>query len=447
MFALALVLAACQPLTVSRRAGPVQATPLPTVVAAPPPAAAEPAPAAAEPAPLAAAAAEAPPTAPELPEGPVSVALLVPLSGPSADLGRALMNAAQMALFDVGTERLVLLPKDTGGTPDGAARAAAAALADGATLILGPLFSASAAAVAPLASASRVNVIAFTSDRKAARPGLFIMGFLLDQQVERLVGFATSRGVERFAVLAPAGNYGQTVVHELRRVTQAMGGDFVDFVFYPADAKAASEVVDIVRALTDYDVRREALEAQRRSLAESDDEVSRQALRRLEGLDTLGEVHFDAVLLPEGGARLLTIAPLLPFFDVEPAKVRLLGTAQWETAALTDEPALFGGWFAAPPPGPRAGFEARFADIYGRRPPRLATLAYDAVALAGALARLPGGADFSAEILTTEAGYRGLDGVFRFAADGTNERGFAVLEVTSKGVVTVGDAPKSFTGF
>ena len=400
----------------------------------------------AEPEPMEAAAPEAA-AQPPLPSGPVSVALLLPLSGPSADLGAALFDAAQLALFDIGAEQLVLLPKDTEGTADGAARAAAAAIAEGASLILGPLFSGSVATVTPIAIDAGVNVVAFSSDRKVARPGVFVMGFLPGQQVERVVEFASARGLGRFAALAPASSYGQTVVHELRRVTKAIGREFVDVVFYPSDARTASEVADIVRVFTDYDARRQVLIAQRQRLAERDDEVSRRALRRLEALDTLGEVHFDAVLLPEGGSRLLTVASLIPYYDVDPVRVRLLGTAQWESTALAEEPALIGGWFAAPPPEARADFEARFTAAYGRPPPRLATLAYDAVALAGALAQLPGGANFSAAMLTTEGGFRGLDGLFRFFPDGTNARGLAVLEVTGNGVVTVGEAPKNFAAF
>ena len=384
---------------------------------------------------------------PELPPGPISVALLLPLSGPSGGLGAAMLDAAQMALFDVGATEIVLLPKDTEGTPDGARRAADAALADGAALMLGPLFSGSVAAVAPLAEVAGINVIAFSSDRKVARPGVFVMGFLPEQQVERVVTFATEHGFERFAALAPASNYGQAAVQELRRVTVATMTDVVEIVFFPPDVRAASDVADMVRVFVNYDQRRQELLAQRAELEARDDEVSREALRRLESLDTLGEVHFDSVLVPEGGVRLLTVVPLLPFYDVDATEVQLLGTAQWESAVAEREPSLFGGWFAAPPPEARSEFEARYRKIYGRQPPRIATLAYDAVALASALARASGEAGFDAGLLTNEGGFRGVDGLFRFSPDGTNERGLAVLEVTRNGLVTISSAPKSFIGY
>lgn len=383
----------------------------------------------------------------ELPPGPVSVALLLPLSGPSADLGRALFEAAQLALFDVGNEDFVLLPRDTGGTPEGAADAARQALADGVRLVLGPLFSGSVAAVAPLTRLARVNVVGFSSDRSVARPGVYLMGFLPAQQVARVVEYAIGRDLKWFTALAPSTAYGKSMVAALGQATQAAGGILVEPLFFPAEAQTAADVEDIVRYMANYDVRRAALLAQRQQLDVQDDEISRAALRRLEDIDTIGAAGYDAVLLPEGGPRLLSIAPLFPYFDIDTPEVRLLGTYQWESVVNEHEPALFGGWFAAPPPGARADFETRFEANFGYAPPRLASLAYDAVALAGALAKLPDGRGFSAETLTSGSGFRGVDGIFRFTQDGANERGLAVLEVTPEGVKTIDEAPKSFAGF
>lgn len=382
-----------------------------------------------------------------LPPGPVSVGLLLPLSGPSAELGRALFDAAQLALFDVGNQDVVLLPRDTAGTPEGAAEAAGQALGDGARLLVGPLYSASVAAVAPLAQAAGVNVIAFSSDRAVARPGVYLMGFLPAQQVDRVVGFAAGRGLKWFTALAPSSVYGETMVRAMVQATRNTNAVLVDPVYYPAEVRAASDVESIVRFLANYDIRHAALLAERQRLLALDNDAARADLAALQDIDTLGATGFDAVLLPEGGVRLLTIAPLFPYFDIDSPGVRLLGTNQWETADLASEPALYGGWYAAAPPAARADFEARFEDIFGYAPPRLATLAYDAVALAGALARVPGGRGFSAATLTSAGGFRGVDGILRFTPDGGNQRGLAVLEVTAEGPVVVGEAPASFAGF
>lgn len=370
----------------------------------------------------------------------VAVGLLVPLTGPHAGVGAALLDAAQMALFDMADERFTLIPRDTEGSPDGARRAARELLDEGVRIILGPLLAASVSAVAPEARAAHVPVVAFSTDRTVAGEGVFLVGLLPREQVERVVTFALSQGYLRFAALAPDTAFGATVVEALREVAVKTGAVVTEVAFYDP----TGDNTEVVRRLANYDARRAALEAQVRELRARDDEVSRQALRRLARRETLGEVSFDAVLLPEGGDRLRALAPLLPYYDIDPAKVRLLGTAQWDDPSLGTEPAVVGGWFAAPPPDAHAGFVERFERLYGRPPHRLATLAYDATALAAVLARAEGGPDFSIEALTAEHGYAGLDGIFRLLPDGSAQRGLAVLEMQRNQFRVVSPAPEVF---
>ncbi|MBM3517899.1 MAG: penicillin-binding protein activator, partial [Alphaproteobacteria bacterium] len=331
-----------------------------------------------------------------------AVALLLPLTGARAELGAALLDAAQLALFDLADDRLVLRPYDTGDTAPGAAAAAERALAEGAMLILGPVFSAATMAAAEPARARGVSLIAFSNDRSAAGPGVFLMGFSPDQQVARVLHFARERGLRRIAALVPQTGYGAEVSLALARAAAPLGLSAEDIVQYAADA-------------SDGDAAARAL-AQRRA-------------------------RFDAVLLPEGGPNLRQLAPLLPYYDVDPAAYRFLGTYLWLDATLGREPALVGGWFAAPALERHDAFRQRFAAAFGHEPPRLASVAYDAMALAIALARR---GDFSSAMLTNASGFKGVDGIFRFGPDGIAERGLAVIEVTANGLTVVSPAPNTF---
>ncbi len=374
-------------------------------------------------------------------QAPVRVALLLPLSGPSAGVGQALLGAAEMALFDAGDDRLTLMPRDSQGTPEGAAAAAQAALSEGAELILGPLFSASVKAVAPIARERGVSVVAFSTDRAAVSEGVYLIGFAPAQQVERVVEYALRQGLRRFAALGPDSPYGNTVIGALQATLARFGGELVRVELYDPQAKDVSESV---RRLASYNTRRSELLRQRRSLKGSSDQLSQAALKRLKNLDTLGEVPFDAVMLPEGGGRLRAVAPLLPFYDIDPRKVRFLGTGLWDEADIGTEPSLIGGWFAAPGPELASAFRERYRTIFGKRPPRIASLAYDAVALAAALAGDLPPQRFSRQALTSRNGFAGYDGIFRFGPDGIAERGLAVLQIESSGYRVLSPPPASF---
>ena len=374
-------------------------------------------------------------------EDTVRVGLLLPLTGPNAKLGQAMLNAAQLAMFHFADKRFQLLTHDTKGTPAGAARAATIAVGDGAAMILGPLLSASARAVGPVAQAANVPVVAFSSDRSVVGGGTYTIGFLPSAEIKRIVAFARSKGMRRFAALAPDNVYGETVVSAFRDAVAANGGSMAQVQFYDPHGESFD---DAIRGLANYGSRRQALLSQRRELEGREDEVSLRALKRLERFQTIGELPFDALLVADGGKRLQSVAALLPFYDIDPKKVRMLGTGQWDVPDIGTEPALIGGWFAAPSPTARADFVATYLETYDATPPRLATLAYDAAALAAVLARGKEGPDFSARAITAPSGFWGRDGIFRFLPEGVAERGLAVMKVSRHGAEVISRAPETF---
>lgn len=380
-------------------------------------------------------------TVPLLSGDSVRVALLLPLSGPNAELGRAMLNAAQLAVFNFADKRFELLVHDTRGTPGGASEAATTAIGDGASMIIGPLLAASVRAVGPQARAANVPVAAFSSDRSVAGNGTYTMGFLPSAEIRRIVAYARSKGVKRFAALAPDNVYGETVIGALEAAVAANGGTLARVQYYDPDT---TDFTTAVRSLADYGIRRQALLSQRKELEGRDDEVSRRALKRLERLQTIGDLPFDALLLAAGGKRLLSIAALLPFYDIDPGKIRMLGTGQWDVPGLGAEPALINGWFAAPSPTARADFINTYKETYGADAPRLATLAYDATALAAVLARGENGPDFSPRAITMPSGFWGRDGIFRFLPSGIAERGLAVMKVGRRNSEVLSRAPETF---
>ncbi|NQW11612.1 MAG: penicillin-binding protein activator [Alphaproteobacteria bacterium] len=385
--------------------------------------------------------AEQVPPAIAAPTGPPKVALLVPLSGRAAEVGAGLRNAAEMALFEIAGPSFALAFYDTASTPMGAARAAERALAEGARMIIGPLFSASTQAVGPIAAPAGVPVLSFSNDRSVAGGGIWVFGLLPTQQVDRVVRYAVGRGFTRIGALVPANAYGSTAIQAARASAEAAGAAVSRAEVYRPEAQ---DLADLVKRFADYDIRRQELGEQRADLRARGGDVAKSALKRLETLDTTGPYPYDAVLVPAGGEELRNLAPLMAYYDIDPVEVKYLGTALWAEPGLGREPTLVGGWFAAPSPATRAAFEARYRDAFGAAPPGLASLAYDGVALAAVLARAPEGPAFDAASLTQESGFAGVDGLFRLLPDGGNERGLAILRLTQDGYEVEDPAPVSF---
>ncbi|MBI5163917.1 MAG: penicillin-binding protein activator [Magnetospirillum sp.] len=370
----------------------------------------------------------------------VRAALLVPLSGSYAGWGTALSNAAQLALFDVADERFNLIPLDTKGTPEGAVAATRQALAQGADVVIGPLFSAEVKAAAPVAREQMVPMLAFTTDRAALGNGVYTLGFLPEPQVRRVVAQAMSEGRTRFAALAPNTDSGRAFVDALKAAVLAAGARLVKLDYYDPHA---TDLTPQIKRFVDYEHRKGALERERRILMGRSDAA---ALAKLEGAPGLGDAPFDALLLADDGQKVRSIASLVTYFGIDPGPVRILGTMQWDDPKLNDEPALAGAWYPAPPMAQHAEFEARYTKAFGAMPARvgnIASLAYDATALAAALAR-QGQGEYATAALTSGLGFAGVDGIFRLRADGTTERGLSVKELARGGAKEVSPAPATF---
>jgi branched-chain amino acid transport system substrate-binding protein len=362
-------------------------------------------------------------------KNPVKVAILLPLSGAYAKTGKALQDAAQLALFDINIPDLELLPFDTKGTSLGATRAAKEAIGQGAKLILGPLFSNEAKAVAPIGYENDINVVSFSNDESLVGQGVFLLGFAPKQQITRVTRYALDNGYYFFGGLAPNNSYGAMVIRALRDEMQKGEGYVTSAEFYSSAATQSS------------------LNAVMRSLKNASPKTASSNPAKEANLDTEyfpTDAKSKALLIPEGGERLEKIATYLGNYNLAGSSIKLLGSGQWDESDITSNPTLTGAWFASAPPNQRKRYEDHFNDVYGYIPPRISSLAYDAVALSAALATVPGRPDFSHVALTTKRGFVGVDGIFRLNINGITERGLAVLEVTPDGLKVVDPAPTSF---
>ncbi|WP_420723306.1 penicillin-binding protein activator [Hwanghaeella sp. LZ110] len=374
----------------------------------------------------------------------IPVAILVPLSGRLAGPGKALLEGAQMALFDVGNPEFRLMPFDTMGTALGAEQAARSAINKGARLIVGPLLADSVTAVRPIAEAANIKVVAFSNSSHVAGGPIFLAGFTPEEQVDAIVAHAMAEGRRRFAILAPSNEYGNVSVDALRTSVEKRGGEFSRVGFYNPDALDFSEQI---QSLSDYKSRVQALKQQRAELSAQGDQASKQALKRMEVLDTWGDPPFDALLLPVLDPQTLQIlSAQLAYYDVDQPTVRLLGLQRWDSFPnLASEPGLIGSQFPAARSAYRDQFEARFAQLFGHGASDLSALSYDVTAVAAALARPSAtGPKYDVATLTDPQGFIGAEGLFRFQENGIAQRGFAIMEVQSSGVRMIQEAPRSF---
>jgi branched-chain amino acid transport system substrate-binding protein len=350
----------------------------------------------------------------------VKVALLLPLSGDSVAVGNAMLDASIMAVSDsyltVPSDQInsqvVLMPKDTGNTPADSAKAVQQAIDQGASFIVGPLFSQSVNVAAPLARERGLIMLTFSNNRAVAGNGVYLFGFLPEEQVTRMAEYAYLNNFQRVALLAPNDPYGEKVKKTLVEAYSRKGGIVTPAELYapsPANIDAAVSRLSQVYANQPEDRR------------------------------------FQAIFVADGGNQLKHIINSLKRSKIDLTKVKLLGTGLWDDPEIAQMPELEGAWFPSSPPEPYQIFEKRFVATYGYKPVRLASLAYDAITLVATLTMANPGAAITPEGLTSPGGFISpANGLFRLNPDGTSERKLAVMEVSQGRFKVIDPALRNF---
>jgi ABC-type branched-subunit amino acid transport system substrate-binding protein len=352
----------------------------------------------------------APVTGEVLGTGPVKVALLLPLSatGNAGQIALNLKNAADLALREFQSASIQILVKDDRGTAEGARAATTEAIQQGAELILGPLFAQSVSAAAAIAKPANVPIVAFSTDASSASRGVYLLSFLPQTDVDRIISYSASQGKRSYAALLPQNAYGTVVEAALQKAVANGGGRIMALERYALDQTAMQEKAAVVASLVKS-----------------------------------GTV--DAVFMPDAGDAAPFLGQILAANGVDPSKIQYLGSGQWDDARIAQESNLNGAWYPAPE---KAGFDAfarRYQAAFGAAPFRAATLAYDATSLAAGLTARFGDRRFSNEVLTNSSGFIGIDGAFRLLPDGLNQRGLAIYRIERGQVSVIDPAPRTFT--
>jgi branched-chain amino acid transport system substrate-binding protein len=333
--------------------------------------------------------------------GPVRVGMILPLTqggGPNP-IGVSMRNAAQLAISDSGSTSITLMIQDDHSSPDAAAQAAQAALGAGAQLILGPVFANDVRSASAAVKSAGRPMIAFSTDVSVAAPGVYLLSFLIQGYVDRVLQYAVSTGKKSFAIMAPQNDYGNVAAQRFQDMAGNLNVQVVVTARYASGQMATAA-----------------------------------------GQVAAAQGQIDALFIPEQADAMPAVAAALGSAGV---KTKFLGTGVWNDPRVLKLPQMQGAWFSAPDNSGFDAFAQRYKAKFNSDPARLATLAYDAVTLAAALAQ--GGPNpYNQAALTNISGFNGADGVFRFRADGTNDRGLAVMEIADDGAKVISPAPRSF---
>lgn len=346
------------------------------------------------------------------PAQPVRVALLVPKSDPNggAILAQSAENAARLAAADLNGVAIDLQVYDTAGNEAQAVQVAQQAVADGAKIIVGPVFSQTTNAVRTQLASRNINILSLSNNSAVAGGHVFILGNTFENTARRLVSFAAQRGRNRIFII------------HANDLSETQGRDAILSAIQGSGASLAGTG---------------SFELSQQGVTQAIPGLASQA--KASGADT--------VFLTSGTAGALPfVADLLPQNGLSPDEAQFVGLQRLDipSSALSLR-GLQGAWFALPDSQLVNQFTARYRARYGEDPhPIVAAPAYDAIAAIGALVATGDRGALTSGSLTRSQGFVGAGGIFRLRPDGTNDRALAVAQVQNNQVVVIDPAPRSF---
>ena len=383
---------------------------------------------------------EAPFIYPEKQSGKKRIGVFVPRSGAREIYGSQVIEGIEMALFQINDDRAELLYFDTSEEALVPALVQEAVEAE-IDIAIGPLFSTTATRAYPYFADANIPVLSLSNNATIARSGLWVLGLLPEQQMDALIAESVLKGHDKIAILSDQSDYGGAIT---RHVTSRLGAFGIEAAaVMVVDGSVGADDGGLIASLKDF-THYKPLE---------DDELIQDI-----------PAPYDSVILAGGADFVLKVAPLLSYYDLGPDRVAYLGTDLWASAGLLGEPSLQGAYIATIDPSLRKAFGARHSALYNQGTKSgfgasfLSQLGFDAMAIAVSAAQAVSeeGNDAQADTqplslqspiisrLVSEAGFKGYTGSFRLLADGRNNRGYGLFQVTDSDLVPAAMTPKAF---
>ena len=274
--------------------------------------------------------------------------------------------------------------------------------------------------IGPLTSKDTKNLIdecskgvlffSFASNRNYSGKCIYLINFFPEDDLITL--FNSFDPNAKIALLYPENDYGHYINSIIDSIALKSGLIIINRASYKEDLSNAREAI---KELSKYELRKYELDRQKKILRSKDDEISAKALKKIEKFETAGLVEFTHLLLPDYSIRLLQIAPLLPFYDVDPSKVQFVGTGVWDNEAFFNEPSLQGSIFPGVDRKKRSQFIYNYQKNYKSLPTRTITISYDLIGLLNYIIENKLSMEDTHKLLNdNNATFDGIDGRFSF---------------------------------
>ncbi|MDB0038727.1 ABC transporter substrate-binding protein [Candidatus Pelagibacter sp.] len=301
----------------------------------------------------------------------IKIGLLVPMTGNNKDLGQSIIKAVSLAIKDIDSDLIEIIPKDTATRPNQTLKSAFELKEMGVKVVIGPIFYES---LTYLDEMKDLTFLSFTNKTLDLPKNVISAGINSTSQLNTIKKFLETNNIQRTIFLTPMQDYEFEVKKGIKNSKIKI---FKDYVYDTEPTKLTSQIEKI----TNYKIRKQNLEDEIYRIKNSNDTNKEKKIKRLEKRYTLGGLNFDAVIIADFDESLKSVGTSLLYTDVSPKNKYFITLNQWFDSSLLNETDIQPIYFPSINKNNFDNYKEKFFKEFNEYPSHLSLLSYDLVGL------------------------------------------------------------------
>jgi hypothetical protein len=301
----------------------------------------------------------------------IKIGLLVPMTGSNRDLGQSIIKAVRLAVKDIDSNLIEIIPKDTASKPNITLKSAFELKEMGARVIIGPIFHES---LTYLDEMKDLIFLSLTNKTLDLPKNVISAGVNSTSQLNTIKKFLEINNIERTIFLTPIQDYEFELKNGIKNSKIKI---FKDYVYNTEPTKLTNQIEEI----TNYKIRKQNLEDEIYRIKNSNDPNKEKKIKRLEKRYTLGGLNFDAVVIADFDESLKSVGTSLLYTDVSPKNKYFITLNQWFNPTLLNETNIQPIYYPSINKNNFENYKDKFFKEFNEYPSHLSLLSYDLVGL------------------------------------------------------------------
>ena len=341
----------------------------------------------------------------------IKIGLLIPMTGPNKDLGQSIIKATRLAVKDIDSNLIEIIPKDTATKPNQTLKSAFELKEMGVRVVIGPIFFES---IAYLDEMKDMTFLSLTNKTLDLPKNVISAGINSTSQLNTIKKFLQMNNIQRTIFLIPMQDYEFEVKRGIKNSKIKI---FKNYVYNTEPTKLTSQIEEI----TNYKIRKQNLEDEINRVKKSISSNKEKKIKQIEKRYTLGGLNFDAVVIADFEESLKSVSSSLLYTDVSPKNKYFITLNQWFDSSLLNEVDMQPLYYPSINKNNFDNYKKKFFKEFNEYPSHLSLLSYDLVGLVYYLSLKTNLSNFN-KVFKKKNSFKGKIGIFDIKNNKINHR-------------------------